>query len=91
MAQTLRNGTKAAAGGKLNGAGMEAVTHEEMELSRLRAKNGTMHVEILKKRRRTLGRMHCKCAWIDGQRRDYSLSDMCSVLSVSISGYRAWR
>ena len=32
-----------------------------------------------------------KYAWIDAQRRDYPLPDMCSVLSVSISGYRAWR
>ena len=32
-----------------------------------------------------------KYAWIDVQRRDYPLPDMCSVLGVSISGYRAWR
>ncbi len=32
-----------------------------------------------------------KYAWIDAQRRDYPLPDMCNVLSVSISGYRAWR
>ena len=32
-----------------------------------------------------------KYAWIDAQRRDYPLPDMCGVLSVSISGYRAWR
>jgi putative transposase len=32
-----------------------------------------------------------KYAWIDAQRRDYPLPDMCEVLSVSISGYRAWR
>jgi transposase InsO family protein len=32
-----------------------------------------------------------KYAWIDAQRREYPLPDMCSVLSVSISGYRAWR
>lgn len=32
-----------------------------------------------------------KYAWIDAQRRDYPLPDMCDVLSVSISGYRAWR
>ena len=28
---------------------------------------------------------------IDTQRREYPLPDMCEVLSVSISGYRAWR
>jgi transposase len=51
VAQTLRNWAKAAAGGKLNGAGAKAVTPEEMELSRLRAENARlkMHVEILKK------------------------------------------
>jgi transposase InsO family protein len=32
-----------------------------------------------------------KYAWIDAQRRDYPLPDMCEVLGVSISGYRAWR
>lgn len=32
-----------------------------------------------------------KYAWIDAQRRDYPLPDMCEVLTVSISGYRAWR
>jgi len=31
-----------------------------------------------------------KYAWIDAQRRQYPLLDMCEVLSVSISGYRAW-
>ena len=37
--QTVRNGVKAAAEGKLYGAGGKAVTPEEMELSRLRAEN----------------------------------------------------
>jgi hypothetical protein len=32
-----------------------------------------------------------KYAWIDAQRRDFPLPDMSTVLSVSISGYRAWR
>jgi transposase len=36
---TLRNGVKAAAAGKLAGAGSKAVTPEAMELSRLRAEN----------------------------------------------------
>lgn len=30
-------------------------------------------------------------AWIDTQRQDYALSEMCLVLEVSISGYRSWR
>jgi transposase len=37
--QTLRNWVKAAAVGKLNGAGARIVTPEEMEFSRLRAEN----------------------------------------------------
>jgi hypothetical protein len=32
-----------------------------------------------------------KYAWIDAQRREYPLPDMCEVLAVSISGYRSWR
>lgn len=32
-----------------------------------------------------------KYAWIDARRRDYPLSEMCEVLAVSISGYRAWK
>ncbi len=32
-----------------------------------------------------------KYAWIDAQRRDYPPPDMCEVLAVSISGYRAWK
>jgi len=28
---------------------------------------------------------------IDAQRREYPLPDMCEVLAVSISGYRAWK
>lgn len=49
--QTLRNWVKAAAAGKLNGAGGKAVTPEQMELSRLRAENIRLQrqVEILKK------------------------------------------
>ncbi len=31
-----------------------------------------------------------KYAWIDAQR-EFDLSLMCSVLDVSVSGYRAWR
>jgi transposase len=48
--QTLRNWIKAAAEGKLNGAG-GVVTAEEMELSRLRAENLRLkrENEILKK------------------------------------------
>lgn len=32
-----------------------------------------------------------KYAWIDAQRRDHPLPELCEVLGVSISGYRAWR
>ena len=49
--QTLRNWVKAAAAGKLNGAGAKVVTPEQMELSRLRADNMRLkrECEILKK------------------------------------------
>ena len=49
--QTLRNWVKAAAAGKLNGAGGKVVTPEQMELSRLRAENIRLkrEGEILKK------------------------------------------
>ena len=49
--QTLRNWVKAAAAGKLNGAGTKVVTPEQMELSRLRAENIRLQrqCEILKK------------------------------------------
>jgi transposase InsO family protein len=32
-----------------------------------------------------------KYAWIDVQRKDYGLDTMCSVLDVSVSGYRSWK
>jgi transposase InsO family protein len=32
-----------------------------------------------------------KYAWIDAQRQAYELAEMCTVLDVSISGYRAWK
>jgi transposase len=49
--QTLRNWVKAAAAGKLNGAGAKVVTPEQMELSWLRTENGRLRREneILKK------------------------------------------
>lgn len=49
--QTLRNWIKAAAQGKLNGAGSKVVTPEAMELTRLRAENARLRREneIIKK------------------------------------------
>jgi transposase len=49
--QTVRNWVKAAAEGKLAGAGSRAVSPEEMELSRLRAENLRLkrELEIIKK------------------------------------------
>jgi len=49
--QTLRNRVKAAAEGKLKGAGSKAVTLEQMELSRLRAELARLkrENEIIKK------------------------------------------
>ena len=32
-----------------------------------------------------------KYAWIDAQRKDYGLDEMCQMLGVSESGYRAWQ
>lgn len=32
-----------------------------------------------------------KYAWIDGQRKDYGLDELCRMLDVSVSGYRSWR
>ena len=60
--QTLRNWVKAAAAGRLNGAGAKVVTPEQMELSRLRAENVRLkrENEILKKRRRTLQGTSCE-------------------------------
>jgi len=50
--QTLRNWIKAAAAGKLGGAGSKVVTPEQMELFRLRAENVRLkrECEILKNR-----------------------------------------
>jgi transposase len=49
--QTLRNWVKAAKAGKLHAPGAKMVTPEQMELSRVRAENARlrMEVEILKK------------------------------------------
>jgi transposase InsO family protein len=32
-----------------------------------------------------------KYAWIDAQRQEFALAEMCEVLDVSVSGYRAWK
>ncbi len=32
-----------------------------------------------------------KYAWIDGQRKDYELAELCATLNVSPSGYAAWK
>ena len=32
-----------------------------------------------------------KYAWIDAQGQSFALSEMCNVLDVSVSGYRAWK
>ena len=60
--QTLRNWVKAAAAGRLNGAGAKEVRPEQMELSRLRAENVRLKREndILKKRRRTSQGTRCE-------------------------------
>ena len=49
--QTLRNWVKAAKAGKLNPLGVKSITPEQMELSRMRAENARlrMELEIVKK------------------------------------------
>ena len=32
-----------------------------------------------------------KYAWMEVQRTDYTVDEMCKVLAVSESGYRAWK
>ncbi|CAD14109.1 isrso8-transposase orfa protein [Ralstonia pseudosolanacearum GMI1000] len=44
--QTLRNWMKAEQAGKLGGAGAKVVTPEQMELSRLRAENKRLQMEL---------------------------------------------
>jgi len=44
--QSLRNWVKADEAGKLNGAGTKVVTPEQMELSRLRAENKRLQMEL---------------------------------------------
>ncbi|MBE7521964.1 MAG: IS3 family transposase [Burkholderiales bacterium] len=92
--QTLRNWVKAAKAGKLNPPGAKAITPEQMELSRVRAENARLRMEneIPKKSDGVL-RERCtvKYAWIDTQRKNFPLPTMCTTLTVSISGYRAWK
>ena len=91
--QTLRNWVKAAAEGKLKGAGNKVVTSEAMELSRLRAEVARLKREndIIKKAVALCSRCSVKYAWINANSKAYALIDMCVVLDVSISGYPAWK
>ncbi|WP_088508705.1 IS3 family transposase [Burkholderia ubonensis] len=92
--QTLRNWVKAFEAGKLNGPGAKVVTAEQMELSRLRAENKRlqMELEIAKKAGGVLREgPPVKFAWIDTQCRQYPLAALCEVLCVSVNGYRAWK
>jgi hypothetical protein len=52
---------------------------------------GKRECEILKKSGGVL-RERCavKYAWIDTQRETFDLAELCAVLDVSVSGYRAW-
>jgi transposase-like protein len=92
--QTLRNWVKAAATGKLSGAGGKAVTPEEMELSRLRADNIAAQARAGNhKKGGGVPREECavKYAGIDAQGKAFALSGMCEALEVRLSGYRAWK
>jgi len=48
--QTLRNWAKLAAAGKLNSAGSQVVTPEQMDLSRLRAENVRLNGSVVANR-----------------------------------------
>ena len=92
--QTLRNWVRASAEGRLGGAGGRVVKPEEMELSRLRTENLKLkrEDEIAKNCDGVLGKgCAVKYAWIAGRVKVFSLVEMCDVLEVSMSGYRAWK
>lgn len=55
--QTLRNWIKAAEAGKLGGAGAKPVTPEQMELSRLRAENKRLQMELEIAKKAAVGSM----------------------------------
>ncbi len=59
--QTLRNWVNAFDAGKLTGSGIKVVTPEQIDMSRIRAENARlkMEVAILKKRRHTSRKMRC--------------------------------
>lgn len=90
--QTLRNWVKAFEAGTLNGAGTPKVSAEVMELSRLRAKAARLKRENDIRRKATgyFAREALKYAWIDAHRDKFALNELCLVLEVSVSGYRAW-
>ena len=91
---TLRNWVKAAAAGRISGAGAKVVTPEQMELSRLRAENVRLkrENEILKKSDGVFCKGHpVRYAWMEVQNKVYTLDEMRRVLAVSESGYRAWK
>ena len=46
---------------------------------------------FLGKRRRTSQGHAVKYAWMEGQRKVYTLDELCAVLAVSERGYRAWK
>jgi transposase len=55
--QTLRNWLKACEAGKLNGPGAKVVTAEQMELSRLRAENKRLQMELEIAKKAAVGSM----------------------------------
>ena len=86
---TRRNWVKAAAAGRLHGAGATVVTPEQMKWSRLRAENVRLkrENEISKKSDGGLCKGHpVRYAWMEGQRTGSTLDEMCRVLAVSARG-----
>lgn len=85
---------KAEQAGKLNGAGAKPITSEQMELSRMRAeiKRLQMAAWDCKKSSSILReRSAVRYTWIDQQVGRYPLSSLCSVMLISVNGYRAWK
>ncbi|MEN3033131.1 IS3 family transposase [Chromobacterium amazonense] len=92
--QTLANWRKAHKAGKLTGGTGKPITPEQMELSRLRAENARlrMELEILGKSDGVLREeVAVKYAWIDRVRDAYPLQSLCRLLSVSTSGFANWK
>lgn len=91
--QTLRNGLKAEAAGKLNAGAGQPVTPEQMELSPAGGEQVPASGVGNRKESGSILREGpaVRYAWISQQVGRYPLLWPCGALSVSINGYRAWK